>query len=163
MKWWAWARDQEHVSRVNLLEQVPLFAGLRRHLLSKLLVKLFEKEYQAGETIFREGEPGKALYIILEGTVRISRATEQGETPVATLTTGASFGELALIDALPRSASAIAETPARLLILYKSHFDDLIDTHNRIATTVMANLLRTLSGYIRAIGTQAPGDRGTAQ
>lgn len=150
LHWPHWTIDPEKLRRLQLLEKVSLFAGLSRHQLGKLLVKLFEKEYQAGETIFREGEPGKAVFIVLDGRVAISRTASGSDHRLAALTPGGYFGELALIDDLPRSATARAEEHSHLLILYKSHFDDLIEGHSTIAIRVMGNLLKTLSGYVRA-------------
>jgi CRP/FNR family cyclic AMP-dependent transcriptional regulator len=152
--WPSWTIDPEQLRRLQFLEKVPLFAGLSRRQLGKLLVKLFEKEYGAGETIFLEGEPGKALFIVLDGTVSICRAGPGGEHRLATLDPGAYFGELALIDDHPRLATARAEEDAALLILYKSHFDGLIEGNSTIAIRVMGNLLKTLAGYVRMA--QAP-------
>lgn len=160
LRWPEWTIDPEQLRRLHLLEKVPLFAGLSRRQLGKLLVKLFEKEYGAGETIFLEGEPGKALFIVLDGRVSICRAGHDGERQLATLAPGAYFGELALIDDLPRSATARADEHSALLILYKSHFDDLIEGHSTIAIRVMGNLLRTLAGYVRTA--QVPGARHNA-
>ena len=73
---WHWLEqvtDREQLLRVKVLENVPLFAGLSRRQLGKLLVKFFEKEYRPGETIFTEGDPGKALFIVLRGSVLICR------------------------------------------------------------------------------------------
>ena len=150
LNWREWATDSEQLRRLHLLEKVPLFAGLSRRQLGKLLVKLFEKEYEPGETVFLEGEPGKALFIVLEGRVSISRAEDGGDQQLATLNAGAYFGELALIDDLPRAATARADEHSALLILYKSHFDDLIEGHSTIAIRVMGNLLKALAGYVRA-------------
>lgn len=148
--WREWITDPEQLRRLHLLAQVPLFAGLDRRHLGKLLVKLFEKEYPAGEIIFREGDPGKALFIVLDGKVSIAHAIESSEKPLAVLGPGAYFGELALIDDQPRFAGARADGDSHLLILYKSHFDDLIEGQKAIAIKVMENLLKTLAGYVRA-------------
>ncbi len=157
LHWPDWTKDPEQLRRLKLLEKVPLFAGLSRRQLGKLLVKLFEKEYAAGETIFLEGEPGKALFVVLDGKVSICRAGQSGEHHLATLGPGAYFGELALIDDLPRSATARADESSALLILYKSHFDDLIEGHSTIAIRVMGNLLKTLAGYVRTAQTAGAG------
>ena len=141
--------DPEQLRRVELLANVPLFAGLSHRQLGKLLVKLFEKEYQPGETIFNQGDPGKALSIVRSGTIFIIRAQEGVEDELAMLTPGGYFGELALIDDQPRSASARAGDPSVLLILYKSDFDDLIEGHRTIAIKVMSNLLKALASYVR--------------
>jgi CRP/FNR family cyclic AMP-dependent transcriptional regulator len=149
---WRWLEqvtDQAQLVRLNILEKVPLFAGLSRRQLGKLLVKFFEKDYAPGETIFNEGEPGKALFIILGGNVSICRALDQEEELLATLSTGGYFGELALIDDQPRFASARATEPSRLLILYRSDFEDLMEGQRVLAIQVMGNLLKTLAGYVR--------------
>ena len=150
---WHWREhiiDREQLRRLQLLKNVPLFAGLSQRQLGKLLVKLFEKEYPLGETIFMQGEPGKALFIVLTGKILIFRSGQEGEEHLATLTAGSYFGELALIDDQPRSATVRAAEPSVLLILYKSDFDDLIEGHKAIAIKVMANLLKALAGYVRA-------------
>ena len=150
---WRWREritDHEQLLRLELLANVPLFAGLTHRQLGKLLVKLFEKEYQPGETIFRQGEPGKALFIVLSGRILIVRTGQGAEEELATLSQGAYFGELALIDDQPRSGSARAAETSSLLILYKSDFDDLIEGHRAIAIKVMSNLLKALARYVRA-------------
>jgi CRP/FNR family cyclic AMP-dependent transcriptional regulator len=149
-RWREWAMDQEQLRRLHLIERVPLFAGLSRRHLGKLLVRLFEKRYASGEAIFLEGEPGRALFIVLEGGVSIARAVDGGEQQLAVIAPGGYFGELALIDDLPRAASARAADDSVLLILYKSHFDELIEGSSAIAVRVMSNLLKTLAGYVRA-------------
>lgn len=149
---WHWPEriiDQEQLRRLRFLEKVPLFAGLSQKQLGKLLVKFFEKEYPLGETIFMQGEPGKALFIVLSGRILIVRSIHDAEQQLAILDPGSYFGELALIDDQPRSASARAGEPSVLLILYKSDFDDLIEGHRTIAIKVMANLLKALAGYVR--------------
>lgn len=154
-RWPGWTIDPEQLRRLRLLESVPLFAGLSRRQLGRVLVKLFEKAYQAGDTIFAEGEPGKALFIILDGKVSIYRKGSSGEYRLTTLIPGGYFGELALIDDQPRLATARADEHSVLLILYKAHFDDLIEGHSAIVIRVMGNLLKTLAGYVRTA--QVPG------
>jgi len=144
-----WARDEEQVRRVALLEKAPVFAGLPRRFLGRIGARLFEKGYEAGDVIFREGEPGRGLFVILEGSVAITRATSRGEQTLVTLAPGASFGELALIDDLPRSATARVTAPARLLILYRTDFEALVEGDRTVATIVMRNLLRMLAAYVR--------------
>ncbi len=157
---WRWLRqitDRELLSRLAILEEVPLFAGLSRRQLGKLLVKFFEKEYGPGETIFNEGEPGKALFIVLAGRVSIYRTLNEGAELLATLGSGSYFGELALIDDQPRFASARVIESSRLLILYRSDFEDLMEGQRTLAIQVMSNLLKTLAGYVRRAQSQRNG------
>jgi CRP/FNR family cyclic AMP-dependent transcriptional regulator len=99
--------------------------------------------------VFEEGDPGRALFVVVDGAVEITRATPQGSYVLNTLGPGDAFGELALIDDFPRSATARVVTPGRLLILYKSDFDALMEGNARIAVVMMRNLSRRLAIYAR--------------
>jgi CRP/FNR family transcriptional regulator, cyclic AMP receptor protein len=149
IKLFSWALDEEKERRVAILQKVHLFKGLRRNLLMKLLVDLVEKEYKPGELIFSEGEIGKALYVVLEGSVTIAKKCNEDRAVLAELTAGSYFGELALIDQMPRFATAIAEERTTLLIMYKSYFDDLIKGSPAISSLVLLNLVELLSVYVR--------------
>lgn len=148
-RWFRWVRDQEQVRRVELLSHAPVFAGLPRRFLGRLAAQLFEKHYEAGDLVFSEGDPGNALFVVLEGSVAITRASSREEKTLHVMDAGSSFGELALIDDLPRSASARVVQASRLLILYRSNFDALVAGDRAIAMAVMRNLLRTLAAYVR--------------
>jgi CRP/FNR family transcriptional regulator, cyclic AMP receptor protein len=148
-RWLAWAADPEQARRARFLARSPLFTGLPRRLLARLATRFLEKAYRPGEIVFQEGDPGRALFVIVEGAVEITQATVQGEYVVRTLGPGDAFGELALIDDFPRSATARVATLGRLLIFYKSDFDALMDGNARIAVVVMRNLSRLLAVYAR--------------
>ena len=143
-----WAFDSENKTSLDILSNVRLFKGLNKALLRKLLTELFEKEYNAGEVIFSEGDRGKALYIVMSGSVKIVKKTGSDDKVLAPLGPGSYFGELALISESPRFASAITDEKANLLIMYKSYFDNLIKGDSRISTRVLLNLAECLSGYI---------------
>jgi CRP-like cAMP-binding protein len=149
-RWLDWVRDPDHARRVGILARTPVFAGLSRRLLARLAVQLFEKAYAPGEVVFSEGDPGKGLFVVLDGEIEVVRDSGQGPQRLVTFGPGTAFGELALIDDLPRSASALATTPTRLLILYRSHFEDLVAGDRAVALAVATNLLRLLAGYVRA-------------
>lgn len=149
IKLFGWALDKEKERRVSILQKVHLFKGLRRSLLMKLLVDLVEKEYEPGEIIFSEGEIGKALYIILNGSVVITKESNGDRVVLAELPAGSYFGELALIDQMPRFASASAQERTTLLIMYDSYFDNLIKGSSTISSRVLLNLVELLSAYIR--------------
>ena len=148
-RWLAWAADPEQLRRAPFLARSPLFAGLPRRLLARLATRFLEKVYRPGEVVFEEGDPGRALFVVVEGAVEITRATAKGPVVLNTLGPGDAFGELALIDDFPRSATARQGTEGRLLILYKSDFDALIDGNARIALVVTRNLSRVLAMYAR--------------
>jgi len=164
---WRWARDKEHRHRVAALAETPLFVGMRRRLLSRLAVRLFEKRYETGQEIFRQGDAGRALFVIAEGSVEIVRSAPGGnEERLALLGERTAFGELALIDDEPRLATARAAAPTRLLILYRSHFEDLLAGDPAVAVALCRNLLARIAGYIQrqepTSGTGAKASRGTS-
>jgi CRP-like cAMP-binding protein len=144
-----WTKDAEQQRRVALLAQTALFAGLRKRLLRRLAILLLEKTYQPGEEIFREGEPGRALFVVASGRVEAIRTTPDGEERLAVFEEKSVFGELALIDDLPRAATARTLAPTTVLLLYRSHFDELMEGDPRVALALCRNLLRTLARYVR--------------
>jgi CRP-like cAMP-binding protein len=97
--------------------------------------------------VFHQGDPGKGLFLVRDGAVAITQGPPR--EVLRLLGPGDCFGELALIDDFPRSATAGVTEPARLLILYKSDFDALVEGNQRIALVVMRNLLRALAAYAR--------------
>lgn len=148
-RWLEWTIDREQARRAPFLAHSPLFAGLPRRLLGRLSTRFLEKAYAPGDMVFHEGDPGRALFVIVEGTVEITRATPRGEHVLRKLSAGDAFGELALIDDAERSGGARVAEPSRLLILYKTDFDALIESEARIALVIMRNLSRLLASYAR--------------
>lgn len=147
-KYFRWALDNTKESRLRVLSEVPLFKGMGKDLLRKLLINLFEKKYATGDVIFHEGDSGKALYVVLEGLVRISKRSDSGDRTLAVLGPGSHFGELALINQCSRFATAVAEKETLLLIMYKAYFDDLIRGNSAISSKILLNLAGILSNYI---------------
>jgi CRP-like cAMP-binding protein len=102
---------------------------------------------KAGETIFKEGEEAKELYVIKAGKVEI----QLGNRLLATLDANDIFGEMALIDASPRSATAIAKTDVALVPVSKKDFVALVSRAPTFALDVMSMLARRLRDANRAI------------
>ena len=147
-RYFSWALDKTRESRLQTLSDGPLFKGISKKLLRKLLIDLIEKKYAEGDIIFHEGEVGKAVYVVLEGSVKIIKESNPENKTLHVLGPGSHFGELALIGNTSRFASAVAEKDSLLLIMYKSYFDDLIRRNNAISTKILLNLAEILSDYI---------------
>jgi len=147
-RYFSWALDKTRESRLQTLSDGPLFKGISKKLLRKLLIDLIEKKYAEGDIIFHEGEVGKAVYVVLEGSVKIIKESNPENKTLHVLGPGSHFGELALIGHTSRFASAVAEKDSLLLIMYKSYFDDLIRRNNAISTKILLNLAEILSDYI---------------
>ena len=110
--------EQRVIDRVEFLKRLPLFAGLAETELTALARDFTVRRFQQGETIFIQGDPGQALYLIEAGRVRIYVQDDAGqESSVIFYGAGDIFGELAVIDGLPRSASANAATDTIVHVL----------------------------------------------
>lgn len=147
-RYFSWALDTTRESYLRVLSDVPLFKGMGKKLLRKLLIDLIEKRYAPGDVIFHEGDSGKALYVVLDGSVRIIKGVDPEKKTLAVLGPGSHFGELALINHCSRYATAVAEKESLLLIMYKSYFDDLILGNSAISSKILLNLTEILSSYI---------------
>jgi CRP-like cAMP-binding protein len=108
------------------------------------------RRFRRGEVIFHLGDPGDALFVIVSGEVKISLPSETGDEAIlATLGPGAVFGELALLDGAPRSASATAISAAETVVLPRDRFRELIATE----TGVRDALLASIAGELRRLTT----------
>src|SRR5512146_32375 len=115
------------VDQIGQLLRVEMFSSLKEHALQRLAPITHEEAYPAGTYIFRHGDVGDKLYLILDGRVRIARHIQGvGEEALAVLGAGQVFGEMALLDEAPRSADAKAHDRCRLLVITKDAFDDLL-------------------------------------
>ena len=130
----------------GLIRDVPLLARLPEEELKALASKGHVHDYRNGTAIFHEGDPGDALYVVIEGGVRIVIASRKGEeATVALLGPGECVGELALLDGRPRSASAIASGKTKTLVVRRDDFTSWLTGRPKAA----AALLETLSLRVR--------------
>jgi len=108
---------------VALIRDVPLLARLAPQDLRALASRGRVKSYRTGAVLFREGDRGDALHIVVEGAVRVSvLSSAGGEATVAVLGPGEFLGDLALLDGRPRSASAIVLQPTKTLVVTREDF-----------------------------------------
>jgi CRP-like cAMP-binding protein len=127
---------------VSFLKQIPLFTDLTHRDLRQLARIIHERVYRDGETIFEQGTPGEALYILRAGAVEIARKNRNGEEiPLAMLAPPASFEELAPFgDEVVHWASARARGPASLVAIGRSDLDALSSVLPRLAIKILRNL-----------------------
>lgn len=136
--------------RVSHLSRVNMFAGLTPMYLRRIAALCDEEVHPEGAYLFKEGETGDKLYIIVQGAVRISRnISGMGEEALAVLRSGDYFGEMALIEPFPRSADACAHEPCRVLVMDKQKLEDLLFVDRDLAYDLLWNFVRTLSGRLR--------------
>ena len=116
------------------LASVPLLAGLDGRIRRRLAETGKRRTYAPGDEMVREGSSGTALYVMLSGDARVERAGER----IGSVTAGDFFGELALIEEHPRSASVIADTEVECLLFPAWEFTALLQEHPEIAVPIMS-------------------------
>lgn len=140
----------------EVARRVGIFAGLSDLQIAALAMGCREATYQPGERVFGEGTDGQALFVVLSGEVEIIKTDESGEVErVALVSAGETFGEMALIEELPRSAAARAvqaDEPCKLLVLPPHAFDDFVRREPEAGAIVLRNLAKVLSDRLRVAG-----------
>lgn len=107
----------------GLFRDIPLLARLTGPDLRALASRGRVRRYTSGTTIFREGDRGDSLHVVIEGSVRVTVVSTRGEeATVALLGPGEFVGDLALLDGLPRSANAVASEPTKTLMVTREDF-----------------------------------------
>lgn len=125
----------------RLIRDLPLLARLPDEDLRALASRGRVRTYSGGSTIFREGEAGDSLHIVIEGRIRIAVLSPAGEeATLALLGPGESCGELSLVDGRPRSASAIASQTTKTLVVMRNDFLRWLSERPRAALAVMETL-----------------------
>jgi CRP/FNR family transcriptional regulator, cyclic AMP receptor protein len=128
-----------------ILRDVALFRDLPETELAVLAHQVVRREYGRNELIFSQGDRGDGLYIVADGHVRISRDNVSGDEVIITLhDVGEYFGELALFDDEPRSASATAEDRTVVLFLSRSIFREFLESHPAALFSCLQVVVRQL-------------------
>jgi CRP-like cAMP-binding protein len=141
---------------IDALRRCALFASVDEQTLALCAGSLRERRYRRNETIFHQGDPGDALYILESGLVKIVLPSPgpSDDAIIATLSRGDFFGELALLDGAPHSATAVAMEPTEALVLRRDRFEDLVETEPALRRALFAGLvaeLRRLTGHVEEL------------
>jgi CRP/FNR family transcriptional regulator, cyclic AMP receptor protein len=104
----------------------------------------FGRTCAPGEVLFREGEAGQHMFVLQSGTVRITKDGKGGEKTLAILGAGEFFGEMAILNAKPRNATATVETAARVLVIDARTFEQMVIGNAEIAVRLIKKLSRRL-------------------
>lgn len=129
----------------KVLANVPLFAGLSKKELAQVAAIADELDFGSGKTLIREGDPGREFFVLLEGSIDVTRNGEM----LATRGAGDFFGEIALMCERPRSATVTTTTPSRALVITDRDFKTLVKKSPEIALKVL-----------QAVGERLPADEG---
>jgi len=138
--------------RLWALRSTLLFDHVDGEALESLAEAVAQVEFDAGEVVVEQGQPGDALYIVASGALTVERE----EQPVAELSVGRSFGELALVDGRPRQATVRANRRSTLLRLPREPFSRALSVHPEIGLGLLRGLATWLRQSDRAPGRDAP-------
>ena len=143
-------RDKEEADVFDVLKKVPIFQDLGRREFNKIESILHRRNWNADEGIINEGDPGVGMYIIVAGEVRITQVGEDGgQQQLATLTGGDFFGEQALLDESPRTASAYANETCRIIGFFRPDLLELIESNPRLGLKIVMRLSQMISVRLR--------------
>jgi hypothetical protein len=135
------------VEKVLYLKSAPLFAHLDSEELAALADIALEMEFAPGEVIFEEGQPAHHLYVLARGKVEVFRRISSRDYPIATLGEKECFGEMAILDEAPRSASVRALEPTQVLKVDRESFRELVAERPQISFAIF----KILTGRLRHI------------
>jgi hypothetical protein len=150
-------REEEAMERLLALKRVDLFQQLSLEQLEAIATVTQEADYLPGEVIVREGDPGDRLFLLLEGEVRVVKGHGSArEIPLPNLRAVDYFGEMAVLDDEPRSATILAATPTHLLTLDGESLRELIRGHPEISFSIFRVLTRRLRAVEKRLAPPAP-------
>lgn len=136
------------MQNADLLAQISLFDTLAPEDLEALGARLNERRFSAGQTIFKKGDSGPSMYIVVSGSIQVFLPSENGAEPARVvlkdLKSGEYFGELSLFDDKPRSASAEATIDSVLLELTREEFGDHLGRSKKAAMAILAEMAERL-------------------
>ena len=139
------------------LASIPLFGGLSGEQLGAVAAVLRRARARQGDEILTEGDPGRSLYVLIDGTVETTKHLGviglDGGTPrqkvLVKLSAPQFFGEIGLLEDTPRSATVRASTSCELLELARDDFDHLVASDVHLGYTLMRNIAAALIGRLR--------------
>ncbi|MEW5855098.1 MAG: Stp1/IreP family PP2C-type Ser/Thr phosphatase [Myxococcota bacterium] len=149
------ARAQEVNLKLETLKRIPLFHHLTYQELVKVLNITYLEVFEAGAQIIAEGMEGQELYVILSGKVIVSK----GGQDLAELNPGVHFGEMALVDQSPRSATVRARDTTRVMVIGRKQFYNLIRKEPVLAVKLLWSFVQVLSHRLRETNEQLQGAR----
>ncbi len=131
-----------HDTKVDSLRRAPLFSDLSKDELQQLAKVTEDLEVAEGKVLCREGEPAQEFFVIIEGEAEVTR---QGRR-LSTLSDGDFFGEIALIEDIPRTATVTATKPLRFFVLTRQSFWGMVDRMPQVERKVLRALAKRVLG-----------------
>jgi len=144
--------DRKQVERdiVDVLKRIQIFDGLSNRELRNFARISYQRIYAENETIVIEGQDSAGMYVILDGTVKVTRKVEDGTTiTLKTLENGTFFGDVGLLDNAPRTATVTAIRSSRIIGFFRPELLTLIESDPKLASKVIFVLAKVLASRLR--------------
>lgn len=138
-------RAEELALKLDVLKGMQMFRYLSYRELVRIMNITETQEYTVGQHIFREGEPGEAMFMILAGKVQLLKAG----VPLIEMGRGQHFGEMSLVDRSVRSLTAVANEPSRLLVIRRKQFYSIIKKEPPLAVKLLWSFVQVLAARLR--------------
>jgi CRP/FNR family transcriptional regulator, cyclic AMP receptor protein len=139
---------------VTFVTTTALFAGLDAAESSEVVRIMEVQRFTDGEDVFREGDPGDAWFIVFDGNAKVLKQASGGAREIAVLERGAVFGEIAMLDGQPRSATVRAGGPLTVLRFRRSRFEELLEQGSLGAYKLVLSIARVLAQRHRQLTQQ---------
>jgi CRP-like cAMP-binding protein len=138
------------MGRLAEMKNSPLFEGLSDAEIASLESLLEEKRITEGKTVFVENMLGESLYLIEQGTIKISKMLAEGDEKILVILGPEDFfGEMAILEGTPRSATARVAEDACLLSLQRKDFEAFCEKNPKLGLKLMRNIVRTFTRRVR--------------
>jgi len=124
--------EGSHVTQAGI--HIAKIASYTRTAKHEVKLNEAKRVYPKGTLVFCESEPGKELFIIQSGSIKITRISENKEVVLAVLTAGDIFGEMSLLESMPRAANAIANEDCSVMVISRDNFTKMIETQPQLIT-----------------------------
>ncbi|MCD6498466.1 MAG: Stp1/IreP family PP2C-type Ser/Thr phosphatase [Deltaproteobacteria bacterium] len=141
--------------QMAVLAKMSLFRELAYKQLVRILNISTTRSFATGDVVVHEGDPGDELFVVLTGTIALTK----DETYITTFSHGDYFGEMALVDSSPRSATAVAAEPTRVLVIHQNNFFRILRKEPEIAVKLLWNFVRVLTDRLRRTTADLSGAR----
>jgi CRP/FNR family transcriptional regulator len=139
------------MDNLTSFDNMPLFNGLSKAEINEFMKIAVERSFKKGDVIFYEHAEGNELFILVEGSVSIQLVAvpDEDKVPILTLRSGDIFGELAIIDSGPRSATVVCEEDVRVMLINKNDLDPLFEKDNHLGMVIYRNISLIVCDRIR--------------
>jgi cyclic nucleotide-binding protein len=152
----------DHMKELMALKEVPLFSALTLEQLASVDRLMVTRHYAKGETVFRRGDVGAELYVVVDGEIRVHLDHAGHEVTLARHRSGGVLGEMSVFDEQPRSASAQATADTTVRVLKRDRLEAVVHEHPEVLLEFIKSLSQRLRAMDAKLEAATPGEAAAA-